>query len=66
MKNALFTLQPFIFQRKLLAVYLHHDNSVLANVFCTQLLGCETVVQMLSANFVVWGWDFTHESNKRK
>lgn len=52
-------------ERKLLAVYLHHDNSVLANVFCTQLLGFETVLQLLSANFVVWGWDFTYESNKQ-
>ncbi|XP_063989568.1 FAS-associated factor 1 [Diachasmimorpha longicaudata] len=52
--------------RKLLAVYLHHDNSVLTNVFCTQLLGCETVLQLLSANFIVWGWDFTHESNMQK
>lgn len=53
-------------ERKLLAVYLHHDNSVLANVFCTQLLGFETVLQVLSANFVVWGWDITHESNKMR
>ncbi|XP_015118560.1 FAS-associated factor 1 [Diachasma alloeum] len=52
--------------RKLLAVYLHHDNSVLTNVFCTQLLGCETVLQLLSANFVVWGWDFTYDSNMQK
>lgn len=52
--------------RKLLAVYLHHDNSVLTNVFCTQLLGCETVLQLLSANFVVWGWDFTYEKNMHK
>ncbi|KAK0075269.1 hypothetical protein PV325_009280 [Microctonus aethiopoides] len=53
-------------ERKLLAIYLHHDNSVLTNVFCTQLLGFETVLQLLSANFVVWGWDFTFESNKQK
>lgn len=53
-----------LLQRKLLAVYLHHDNSVLANVFCTQLLGSETVLQVLSANFIVWGWDITYESNK--
>ncbi|XP_012260990.2 FAS-associated factor 1 [Athalia rosae] len=52
-------------ERKLLAVYLHHDNSVLANVFCTHLLGFETVLQLLSANFVVWGWDFTYQSNKQ-
>lgn len=53
-------------ERKLLAVYLHHDNSVLANVFCTQLLGFETVLQLLSANFIVWGWDITCESNKER
>ncbi|XP_058789619.1 FAS-associated factor 1 [Phymastichus coffea] len=53
-------------ERKLLAVYLHHDNSILANVFCTQLLDFETVLQLLSANFVIWGWDFTYESNKQK
>ncbi|KYN14165.1 FAS-associated factor 1 [Trachymyrmex cornetzi] len=53
-------------ERKLLAVYLHHDNSVLANVFCTQLLGFETVLQLLSANFIVWGWDITYESNKER
>ena len=53
-------------ERKLLAVYLHHDNSVLANVFCTQLLGFDTVLQLLSANFVTWGWDFTYERNKEK
>ncbi|KAG7201589.1 hypothetical protein KM043_004333 [Ampulex compressa] len=53
-------------ERKLLAVYLHHDNSILANVFCTQLLGFETVLQLLSANFIVWGWDITHESNKER
>lgn len=53
-------------ERKLLAVYLHHDNSVLANVFCTQLLGFETVLQLLSEDFIVWGWDITYESNKQR
>lgn len=53
-------------ERKLLAVYLHHDNSVLANVFCTELLGFETVLQLLAANFVVWGWDITYESNRER
>ncbi|XP_066592439.1 FAS-associated factor 1 [Prorops nasuta] len=53
-------------ERKLLAVYLHHDSSILANVFCTQLLGFETVLQLLSNDFIVWGWDITHESNKQR
>lgn len=52
--------------RRLLAIYLHHDASVLTNVFCTQLLGYESVLQCLSNHFVVWGWDLTHESNKQK
>lgn len=45
-------------------MYLHHDASVLSNVFCTQLLGFESVMQMLENNFVLWGWDLTFESNK--
>lgn len=53
-------------ERRLLAVYLHHDGSVLANVFCTQLLCCDSVIQCLTANFVVWGWDLTFEWNKLK
>nr|CAD7267927.1 unnamed protein product [Timema shepardi] len=41
--------------KRLLAVYLHHDGSVLSNVFCTQLLGFESVLQWPNAHFVVWG-----------
>lgn len=50
--------------RKILAMYLHHDQSVLSNVFCTQLLGFESVMQMLENNFVLWGWDLTYETNR--
>ncbi|CAK1550719.1 unnamed protein product [Leptosia nina] len=50
-------------ERKLLAVYLHHEQSVLSNVFCAQLLGCETVLQTLAANFIVYGWDLTYPDN---
>nr|XP_053634724.1 FAS-associated factor 1-like isoform X1 [Cherax quadricarinatus] len=52
--------------RKLLAVYLHHDGSVLSNVFCSQALCQISVVDYLSANFLVWGWDLTHEANKAR
>lgn len=51
-------------QRQLLAIYLHDDRSVLTNVFCDQLLKCETIRQTLAQNFVLFGWDLTHESNK--
>nr|XP_018903943.1 PREDICTED: FAS-associated factor 1 [Bemisia tabaci] len=53
-------------ERKLLAVYLHHEGSVLTNVFCTQLLCFDSVLQFLKDNFIVWGWDLTYESNRNK
>ncbi|XP_019876721.1 FAS-associated factor 1 [Aethina tumida] len=52
--------------RKILAMYLHHDASVLTNVFCTQLLGFESVMQIIEKNIVLWGWDITFESNRAK
>ncbi|KAL3288468.1 hypothetical protein HHI36_002913 [Cryptolaemus montrouzieri] len=52
--------------RKILAIYLHHDSSVLTNVFCTQLLGFESVMQMFEKNFILWGWDLTFESNSTR
>ncbi|KAL1513565.1 hypothetical protein ABEB36_002962 [Hypothenemus hampei] len=52
--------------RKILAIYLHHDASVLTNVFCTQLLGYESIMQIIEKNFILWGWDITFESNRQK
>ncbi|XP_078527431.1 FAS-associated factor 1 isoform X2 [Lissotriton helveticus] len=52
--------------RKLLAIYLHHDESVLANVFCSQMLCAESVVSYLSQNFITWAWDMTKESNRAR
>ena len=51
-------------ERKMLALYLHHDDSVLSNVFCTELLGAEATLKILSDYFVVWGWDVTEESTR--
>lgn len=50
--------------RRLLAIYLHHDDSVLTNVFCDQLLRCENVMHTLLLDFLLYGWDLTFESNK--
>lgn len=52
--------------RKILGIYLHHDASVLSNVFCTQLLGVESVMQLIERNFVLWGWDLTFETNRTR
>lgn len=53
-------------QRKLLAVYLHHDGSISTNVFCSQVLCTESVVSFLTSNFIIWGWDLTLPSNYHK
>merc|ERR1740128_744282 len=53
-------------ERKMLAVYLHHDSSVLTNVFCTQVFCAEAVLAMMLENFVTWGWDLTYSSNKQR
>uniref|UniRef100_A0A8C9STF7 Fas (TNFRSF6) associated factor 1 n=1 Tax=Scleropages formosus TaxID=113540 RepID=A0A8C9STF7_SCLFO len=52
--------------RKLLAIYLHNDESVLANVFCSQMLCAESIVSYLSQNFITWAWDVTKEANKAR
>ena len=54
------------FQRKMLALYLHHDSSVLTNVFCTQSLCSDSVCGFLNENFVTFGWDVTFSSNKTR
>ena len=51
--------------RKLLAIYAHHDRSVFANVFCETILCSEHVLNILNSNFVFWGWDCTLDSNKK-
>ncbi|XP_052777903.1 FAS-associated factor 1-like [Mya arenaria] len=50
-------------ERKLLAIYLHHDNSILANVFCSQILCSEGIVNFMTTNFITWAWDMTLETN---
>ena len=53
-------------RRKMLAIYLHHDSSVLSNVFCAQALCSDSVSAFLDENFVTFGWDVTHHSNKQR
>ena len=51
-------------QRKLLAIYLHHDLSIQANVFCSQVLCTDMIVAYLDNNFITWAWDLTHDTNR--
>ncbi|KAJ8279642.1 hypothetical protein COCON_G00067080 [Conger conger] len=52
--------------RKLLAIYLHNDESVLTNVFCSQMMCAESIVSYLSQNFITWAWDVSKEANKAR
>ncbi|KAK1801201.1 hypothetical protein P4O66_022890, partial [Electrophorus voltai] len=54
------------FRRKLLAIYLHNDDSVLSNVFCSQMMCADSIVSYLSQNFITWAWDVTKEANKAR
>ncbi|BES91746.1 Fas-associated factor [Nesidiocoris tenuis] len=51
-------------ERRMLGIYLHHDRSVLSNVFCTELLGARSVLETFNNFFVLWGWDLTNEANR--
>ncbi|XP_028404725.1 FAS-associated factor 1-like [Dendronephthya gigantea] len=47
-----------------LLLYLHHDSSILTNVFCSQTLCVENVVSYISENFISWAWDMSHDTNR--
>lgn len=55
-----------LLQRKLLAIYLHNDDSVLSNVFCSQMMCADSIISYLSQNFITWAWDVTKEANKAR
>lgn len=50
------------FQRKPLFIYLHHDHSVAAHIFCNRLLCSQQMNQFMEANQLkIWPWDVTLE-----
>ena len=55
-----------ILERGLLALYLHHEESIAANLFCRQVLATEPIASYLNTNFKTFGWDVTHPANKEK
>lgn len=57
---------PISGQRKPIFIYIHHDSSVLSNVFCSQLLCNDSVVNYLSMNFITWAWDVTFQEHRIK
>ncbi|KAH3697404.1 FAS-associated factor 1-like [Dreissena polymorpha] len=53
-------------ERKLLAIYLHHDTSIFSHVFCSQTLCNEGIVNFITSNFLTWAWDMTLETNSAR
>ena len=51
-------------QRGVLVIYLHHEKSIVSNIFCEKLLRDPAVVQQLDARCVLWPWDVTDEPNR--
>lgn len=55
-----------VVERKPLAIYLHNDNSVAANIFAQQIMCSETISPLLKAQFITWGWDVTYQENRQR
>jgi hypothetical protein len=53
-------------QRKMLALVVANDLSVLEHIFCENQLCNDMIVDILDTNFVTWAWDVTSEVNKRR
>ncbi|CAF4351088.1 unnamed protein product [Rotaria sp. Silwood2] len=60
------SLYSSIHIRRPLAIYLHNEQSVCANVFCSQVLSADSIVEYLANNYVLWAWDSTNDGNRKR
>ncbi|CAF3956685.1 unnamed protein product, partial [Rotaria sp. Silwood1] len=60
------SLYASIHTRRPLAIYLHNDQSVCANVFCSQVLSADSILEYLANNYVLWAWDVTYDGNRKR
>jgi hypothetical protein len=51
---------------KPMMIYLHHDASILSNIFCSELLCSESVVSYLTNNYITWAWDLTSSRHRKQ
>ncbi|UJR21464.1 hypothetical protein I4U23_024549 [Adineta vaga] len=58
------SLYTSIHNRRPLAIYLHNDHSVCANVFCSQVLALDSIIEYLANNYTFWAWDVTSDVNR--
>ncbi|CAD6192101.1 unnamed protein product [Caenorhabditis auriculariae] len=58
--------KPESSDRRPLAIYIHNEKSIAANIFVTQVLCTEVISSLLRHQFVLWPWDVTYEENANK
>lgn len=55
-----------ISERRPLALYIHHDGSIAANIFPAKVLCSDAVSNLLRCQYILWPWDITHKENEIK
>ncbi|KHJ79110.1 hypothetical protein OESDEN_21252 [Oesophagostomum dentatum] len=55
-----------ITERRPLALYIHHDGSIAANIFPSKVLCSDAVSNLLRCQYILWPWDVTHKENEQK
>ncbi|EYC06344.1 hypothetical protein Y032_0076g1009 [Ancylostoma ceylanicum] len=55
-----------ISERRPLALYIHHDGSIAANIFPSKVLCSDAVSNLLRCQYILWPWDVTHKENEVK
>lgn len=55
-----------ISDRRPLALYIHHDGSIAANIFPSKVLCSDAVSNLLRCQYILWPWDITHKENEIK
>ncbi|PIO75871.1 hypothetical protein TELCIR_02066 [Teladorsagia circumcincta] len=55
-----------ISERRPLALYIHHDGSIAANIFPSKVLCSDAVSNLLRCQYILWPWDITHKENEVK
>ncbi|WKX93711.1 hypothetical protein Q1695_011179 [Nippostrongylus brasiliensis] len=55
-----------ISERRPLALYIHHDGSIAANIFPSKVLCSDAISNLLRCQYILWPWDITHKENKVK
>lgn len=53
-------------ERRPLALYIHNDKSIAANIFPSMVLCKDEVTSLLRCQYVLWPWDVTHRENEQK